>query len=105
MSYTYFTTVSNDYNMDDGGSIGFSTYLIDCSGGSITLSLTSSPWEGLTFCFMRTDNNVLNSLTINSNGDTHTINGETSKTLLINNCAKVLFTGSEWFMCLNSITI
>lgn len=78
MSSLYVTLINSSQTLD----FGYDTFLVDASGGNITLTIPSAAGDGPNFIVSRIDNST-NTVTIISidSGSGITINGSSSVTI------------------------
>ena len=95
MSQYYISPVINsNTDFDNDGWTGFNYFPVDCSVGSITITLPTNVWDGLGFYFNRTDNNALNFLTIECH--TGTIQGGASLVVGGKTVIEAVFNNGDW---------
>lgn len=91
--YSICPVITATSDMDNNGLSGYNYFLIDCSGGNITITLPSSIWDGLTYVFLRTDLSA-NVLTFNAHSGA--INGGSSLTMSPKNYCEFVYFNGDW---------
>lgn len=92
--YTVSPSITGNVDFDLGSWSGYNYFPVDCTSGSLTITLPTSCWSGLSFIFNRTDANLLTTLTINCH--TGTIQGGASLAVSGKSYVEVVFDGSNW---------
>lgn len=80
--------------MDTNGYSGYNYFPVDCSGGSLTITLPTNVWDGLVYIFNRTDSNALTTLTLDAH--TGTIQGGASLAVSAKSYVECVYLGSNW---------
>lgn len=92
--YSVSPTISSNVDFDIGSWSGYNYFPVNCSGGSCTVTLPTSVWDGLSFIFNRVDSNLLATFTMDCH--TGTINGGSSIVVPGKSYVEVVYDGGNW---------
>lgn len=99
---TVSTTTSIDMSKEEYGN--YNVYLLNGIKEDIIITLPSNLWDGLTYDFIRIDNNESVNVTINPFDSETTINNTTTLTIPINSKVQTIFSNNNWVAPLVRVT-
>ena len=91
MSNMYVFNATGNTTLD----FGYNAYLVNASGGNLTLTLPIETGDGPNFAISRIDNTG-NTVTINPQAS-HTVNGASTVTLGPQDSSVLVLYGGDWF--------
>lgn len=95
MSSLYIYSVTSSLTID----LGYDTFLVDATGGNITVTVPESPGDGFNFMIARIDSSSNTVTIVPTSAD---INGASSVTLGVNENAKLGAYNGDWWTILGA---
>ena len=95
MSSLYIYNVTSSETID----LGYDTFLVDATGGNITVTIPTSPGDGSNFMISRIDSSSNTVTVVPTSAD---INGSSSVSLGVNENAKLGASNGDWWTVLGT---